>query len=274
MTDASKVARLHYQAGLPTEDPIAGIIAALNDDVTDATAADLEGLDQFHAGGVPATLRLGRLLSPARGAVILDAGSGLGGPARVIAEQFGCHVTGVDLTPSYVDLANRLSERTKLAGSVDFRVGDLLSLPFAAGTFDGAYTQHVVMNVSDRDTLYSELRRVLKKGAGFAFHDVVAVPGADGALYPTPWAQSDEGSFILDEDETVATLQRARLHVESWEDVTDEAVAAIARLRGSAARASSLATVMGARFSEMTRNYARNLSEGHLRVVMGRAIAS
>jgi SAM-dependent methyltransferase len=138
MTRTSHVALQHYQAGLTPNDSIAAVLAALDDGENSVDAVDLAALDQFHAGGVAATLRLGELLAPLPGGSLLDAGSGLGGPARIIAEHFACHVTGVDLTPSYVALAARLSERTRLADSVTFQVGDLLSLPYDVGTFDGA----------------------------------------------------------------------------------------------------------------------------------------
>jgi sarcosine/dimethylglycine N-methyltransferase len=130
------------------------------------------------------------------------------------------------------------------------------------------------MNIEDRYALYAELRRVLKQGARFAFHDVVASTSPRDAFYPTPWAQSAANSFLLNEDETVAALQRAGLHLEVWEDVTEDAIAAIAAARASSPPGPTLGSIMGARFPEMTLNYARNLSEGRLRVVMGRAVAS
>jgi len=40
---------------------------------------------------------------------VLDAGGGLGGPARTLAVEFGCHVTVIDLTESYVQAARELT---------------------------------------------------------------------------------------------------------------------------------------------------------------------
>ena len=40
---------------------------------------------------------------------VLDIGSGLGGAARALAETYGCHVTGVDLTPAFCAAAEMLS---------------------------------------------------------------------------------------------------------------------------------------------------------------------
>lgn len=273
MTNPSDAARRHYEAGLLDDDPAARILAELEQGTLDIAAIDLEALDQFHAGGVMATLQLGGLLQAPSGGSVLDAGSGLGGPARVLAERFGYHVTGVDLTPGYVELAHRLAELTGSGDRVDYQVADLLALPFADGTFDGAYSQHVAMNVEDRAAMYRELRRVLKTGAGFAFHDVIAADGADRPIYPTPWAQSAATSFLLDEDDTLSVLGRAGLRVDALENVSNEAVSAIARLRGAAPAGPTLGSIMGPRFAEMAANYGRNLKEGRLRVVMGRATA-
>ncbi len=43
---------------------------------------------------------------------ILDAGSGLGGPSRYLADVYGCSVIGLDLTPSFVAVSQLLVERT------------------------------------------------------------------------------------------------------------------------------------------------------------------
>jgi SAM-dependent methyltransferase len=273
MYSAAETVRDHYQSGSLDGDPVAGAMQAFDRGRSDVRAMNLEPLDQFHAGGAAATLKLGELLELREGTHILDAGSGLGGPARILAERFGVRVTGIDLTPSYVELAKRLADVTHLSDRVSYNVGNLLDLPFDDATFDGAYSQHVVMNVMDRYRAYAEIRRVLKTGAHFAFHDVIASDTGERPIYPTPWAESPLTSFLLDEDETTSVLHRARLRVEEWEDVTAGAIEAIARVIVAGPTGPTLGSVMGPRFPAMAQNYRRNLAEGRLRVVMGRAKA-
>jgi len=52
---------------------------------------------------------------------VLDVGSGVGGPARFLAANCGCQVTGVDLSEPFVDAARYLTERTGQSGQVSYR---------------------------------------------------------------------------------------------------------------------------------------------------------
>ncbi|HEV2417497.1 MAG TPA: hypothetical protein VGX94_06820 [Terriglobia bacterium] len=58
----------------------------------------LTALDHFHVRGAEATAELANLAGVQTGWTVLDAGSGLGGPSRHLAERYGCQVEGVDLT--------------------------------------------------------------------------------------------------------------------------------------------------------------------------------
>ena len=157
-------------------------------------------------------------------AAVLDAGSGLGGPARYLAETFGCHVEGVDLSPDYVAIARLLTDRAGLADRVAFGEGDLTALPFEDARFDLVWTQHVAMNIADRAGLYRELRRVLKPDGRLAFYDPLAADGHPDPIYPVPWAQTGATSTLLTADETCAVLEGAGFAVASLDDVTEAAL--------------------------------------------------
>src|SRR5881628_2762667 len=97
------------------EEKILDALAAAGKNVDALTPDDLAPADQFHGGGKAATERLARLAGLRPGMRVLDVGGGLGGPARTLAAQFGCRVTVVDLTESYVRTATALTARLKLA---------------------------------------------------------------------------------------------------------------------------------------------------------------
>ena len=86
---------------------------------------------------------------------VLDVGGGLGGPARTLAIEFGCRVTVIDLTESYVEAGQRITSMLGLDDRVTFRVGDALALPFDDGAFDAVWTQNSGMNIADKAGLYA-----------------------------------------------------------------------------------------------------------------------
>jgi len=157
--------------------------------------ADLRGADQFHIGGPAATARVAARAGIQAGTRVLDIGSGLGGVARHLAGDFGATVHGVDLTPEFVAAAQSLSERTGLAGQLEFTQASALALPLADASFDAAVLVHVGMNIRDKDRLFAEAARVLRPGGVLAVYDIM-LTGGDIEDYPLPWAPTAETSFV------------------------------------------------------------------------------
>ena len=144
---------------------------------------------------------------------VLDIGSGLGGPARTLAETYGCRVTGIDLTQAFCDAAAAMSDWVGLGKRVSFQQGDATNLPLANNEFDAVMTIHVAMNIGAKDKMYMEAHRVIKPNGIFAVYDVLQGEVAK-VLYPVPWARepSIDGSersaiFALHERST-KLLQR------------------------------------------------------------------
>jgi len=271
MTDLTDDVRRHYQAAIDDSDDLLAKIGRMVDGMGEGpmTAERLAGLDQFHFGGLAATAEVAKRAGVAVGMRVLDAGSGLGGPSRYLAETYDCDVTGVDLAPAYVAIAQLLAERAGLAGKVRYLVGDLAHMPLPDASVDMVWTQHVVMNIRDREGVYRAFHRVLKPGGTLAFYDVVAVEGAAAPLYPVPWAATPETSALLSEAQTRAALAAAGLAVTRWDDVTGEAFAWMAHQRQAPPLAVDGGAVVGQRMVEMVGNFVRNLKEGRTRLVIG-----
>ena len=155
------------------------------------TVADLEPMDHLHGGGAEATRGLLARLSPGPGRHILDIGSGIGGPAQ-----------------EFCDVAVMLTEKTGLDDRVSFRQANALDLPFDDACFDGAYSQNVSMNISDKAAFYGEACRILKPGGLFVAAEVAE--GPDGPpFFPVPWALTPENSHLSKVDEISPLLAAA-----------------------------------------------------------------
>ncbi len=65
----------------------------------------------------------------------------------MLADEFNCNVSGIDMSHEFIRTAQKLSELVELNGTIEFVQGDALDLPFQDGSFDVVWTQHVQMNI-------------------------------------------------------------------------------------------------------------------------------
>jgi MPBQ/MSBQ methyltransferase len=219
--DVQQIVKGHYgRAGL--EGRILDALREAGIDTEALTWRDLAPVDELHAGFLPATQHLLALLDLGSASRLLDVGCGLGGPARAAAAEHGCHVTGIDLSPDFVDTATALTDRVGLADRVGFQATSGDALPFPDGAFDRAMMIHVGMNVPDKRAVFEQVRRVLQSGGLFGVFEQARVgPGA--LTYPLPWADDERSSFVESTDEYVDQLTAAGFVVQLTEDRTEQA---------------------------------------------------
>lgn len=253
------------------------ILAALEKagkDSSRLTLEDLAPIDEFHIRGRAATLELARAAGLDASKRVLDVGSGVGGTSRCLAKEFGCRVTGIDLTDEYCRAAAMLSAKVGLTDLVDYRQGDATALPFADGEFDVVWTEHAAMNIPDKPRLYKEMHRVLKPGGTLAVYDVLAGPSGP-VLFPVPWARTPDTSFLVQPGELRRLLEDAGLTVSDWSDTTEAArawfVTLAEKIRKEGFPPLGFHVLMGADFQAMAQNQGRNLQEG--RIVLGQIVA-
>jgi cyclopropane fatty-acyl-phospholipid synthase-like methyltransferase len=246
--DTEQVVREHYRRD-DLEEVVRAALQRVGVDLDEVQVDDLAGLDQLHAGAAPATQHLLEALALTDGMTLLDVGSGIGGPARLAAARTGCRVTGIDLSPDFVDLAQRLTARVGLSGSVRFDIGSATALPYEDASFDRAMLDHVGMNISDKAAVFTEVRRVLTPGGLFAVYEQMRT--GDGELtYPLPWAEDERSSFVEWRERYAELLGASGFDVELDEDQR----AAIAAAGPPGPGALTPADVFGPGFAERIGN--------------------
>ncbi|MCP4227734.1 MAG: methyltransferase domain-containing protein [Actinomycetia bacterium] len=218
MISEDQVANHYDQANLGSA--IEAAVEAMGLSTSGLTVADLAGVDEFHAGGRWATGHLLDQLDLTPDLSVLDVGCGIGGAARFCASTYGTTVTGVDLTPGFIEVAKQLTGWVGLEDKVSFQLVNAAELPFKKKTFDAAYLLHVGMNVADKTGLFASIAKVLRPGGRFGIYDLMR-SGVGDLSYPLPWASLPSTSFLVPPSSYESSLVAAGFEVTATEDRTE-----------------------------------------------------
>jgi len=151
-TNLDRVARGLSALGIGPKDPI--------------PPERLFALDQWHYHGTEAVRAAAERLGLGSSSRVLDIGSGVGGPARYLAYQFGCHVTALELQPALHTIAADLTQRSGLDERVTHICADALTYAFPDAAFDAVVSWLAFLHIPDR------LARTLRAGGGCYVEDL------------------------------------------------------------------------------------------------------
>lgn len=243
-------------------------------DVNSLTVDDLSPVDEFHTRGRQSTLEVAELAEFKPTDHVLDVGCGLGGTARHLAQKYKCSVFGIDLTEEYITAGTRLTELVGLSDRVVLRRGNALRIPYENNRFDIVWTEHVQMNIADKNGFYSELARVLKPGGQLLFHDIFSGP-AGSPRYPVPWAEDKSLSSLVSESEARMTMEKVDLKITHWQVKVKESIEffqkVLTRTDADGPPPLGIHLLMGENAKEKLRNYYLNLLENRVTVALGGA---
>ena len=155
------------------------------------------GLPTQHAGLAP-------------GQTVVDLGSGAGNDvfiARAAVGETG-RVIGVDMTPEMIAKARENAARRGF-GNVEFRLGDIESLPVEDASADVVVSNCVLNLVPDKKQAFAEIFRVLKPGGCFCISDIVLKGALPAKLRGAAELYVGCVAGALDNEEYLALIRKA-----------------------------------------------------------------
>ena len=145
------------------------------------------------------------------GDVVLDLGSGAGIDVLLAAQLVGesGKVIGIDMTPEMIEKARKNAEEAG-AENVEFRLGEIESMPVEDESVDWVISNCVINLAPDKDPVFREAYRVLKPGGKLLVSDIVAnhLPKWLKSTISN-WANCISGA--LPEDQYLDSIRRAGL---------------------------------------------------------------
>jgi ubiquinone/menaquinone biosynthesis C-methylase UbiE len=146
---------------------------------------------QYHLGGARDTRELANLAALTPADSVLDVCSYLGGPAVQLASEYGCRVTGVDISERAVTAARRIAALSGLGERLEFQVGNATQLPFPDATFTVVWNQG---SLSHEEAWLQEFDRVLAKGGRVAC--TFAIRGEHPDAHSPRWSLAEVGELM------------------------------------------------------------------------------
>ncbi|UII22316.1 class I SAM-dependent methyltransferase [Fulvivirga ligni] len=217
MEDLATSLKEHYSKDELYED----ILTRLREsdvDINHVSRDHISAVDEFHVRGAAVSKELAQSIQ-LQGLKVLDVGCGLGGPCRMLADDYNCNTVGIDLCQEYIRTATALTKLVKLSDKSSFIQADATELPFDESSFDVVWTQHVQMNIADKRKFYSEIDRVLKPGGHLLYYDILRKNSGDIA-YPMPWASSPKQSFLFTSEDMEVVLDHLNFRKIASKDQT------------------------------------------------------
>lgn len=228
----------------------------------------LNKFDQIHAGGIKSTEKLAQKAELENTQKILELGGGIGGVARFLEERYGVNVVNLDLSKSYSYTGKKLTDLCKTTNKIHFVIADAVYCPLKDNIFDVVWLQHVNMNISNKDHLFSEIRRVLKVSGSLVFHEWFLSYKSAAISLPLIWADTENYNHLCTFEEFNLIANRYGFDVNFIDNETKLSLAFYKKLLSSMAFKNPI--FVGRDSEKIFKNTAKMIVEGKLSVYSGK----
>ncbi|MHA1255845.1 MAG: class I SAM-dependent methyltransferase [Promethearchaeota archaeon] len=267
---------MNYEEAINTQygksdlgDKILAILENKDLDIEGFNKDVLAPIEELHLHGRAATIELAKGVGLNEKMRVLDIGCGIGGPARTLASEFGCHVTGLDLSKEYCTAAKIINDKLGLNNNIEIKQGNALNMPFDNAEFDLVFMQHVLMNIENKEHLITQINRVLGPKGRLAIHTICASSTTPIHL-PVIWADNPDINFLLTNRELSHLISDIGFIELYWRDHTKQVLEGIQQARSKRKPVNfDLFSSIVPDVSIKWRNINRNLNEGRIIVMQG-----
>ncbi len=165
-----------------------------------------------HLGGNKATIELLKGCKVVKGKRALDVGCGVGATACMLAKNYGCNVTGIDITPRMVSRSRERAAKENLSQIATFLTADVRNLPFEDGLFDIVIAESVLIFVDDKERAIKEMLRVTKPGGYIGLNEASwTLPDPPKEAVDFTISTFGAGAEMLTSDDWIKLLTQAGL---------------------------------------------------------------
>jgi len=135
---------------------------------------DLTKFDQLHYHGTDAIDIFIEKLEINEKTKILDVGSGIGGPARYLADKTGAEITAIELQSDQNNLAKDLTKKCGLSNKINHICADILDYDFKNQTFDAVVSWLTLYHIANHEILLKKLFDLLNPNGFFYTEDITS----------------------------------------------------------------------------------------------------
>lgn len=142
------------------------------------------------------------------GEVVVDLGCGKGMDVFIAAKKVGenGHVIGVDMTPEMIKTARKIAKGRGFE-NVEFRLGEIEHLPIADNSVDLVISNCVINLSPEKEQVYREIYRVLKKGGRIGISDTSIIQELPDFILSNPKMYGTCVAGAITKDEKTRILE-------------------------------------------------------------------